>query len=301
MPIKKNKIKPLNILVLGANGMLVHSVYSTLSEDANFKVFGTIRNPSSTKFYTSKLAKNLIPNIDVENYESLIGAFITANPDVVINCVGIIKQLSDSEDALKTVPINTLLPHRLALLSKIFKSRLILVSTDCVFSGEKGDYLETDYPDCKDLYGRSKLLGEITNQKNVLTIRTSIIGHELRGGLSLVDWFLSQKKSVHGFSNAIFSGLPTNELAKIIKVIIMKHKNLFGLYHIAAQPISKFDLLQLIAKIYGLKTKIIKSDAFKINRSLNHGKFSIATGYKPKNWELLIRELKRSSDHRQKI
>jgi dTDP-4-dehydrorhamnose reductase len=282
----------MNILIFGATGMLGHAIFRVLSNDKRLKVFGTIRSESSKNLFPAELSDNLISNIDVESDERLKSAFEISQPDVVINCIGIIKQLSDAKDVLKSIPINTLLPHRIALLAKNFNSRLILVSTDCVFSGAKGNYLETDFPDCDDLYGRSKLLGEIVDNENVLTIRTSLIGHELRGGHSLVNWFLSQSSSAQGYTQAIFSGLPTNELAKIILDCIIQWPNLYGLYHVSANPINKYDLLDLIAKVYKKDITISKNKAVKIDRSLDHTKFSMATGYKAQNWDMLIASMK---------
>jgi dTDP-4-dehydrorhamnose reductase len=282
----------MNILIFGATGMLGHAVFRVLSNDKRLKVFGTVRSESSKNLFPAELSDNLISNIDVESDDCLKSAFEISKPDVVINCIGIIKQLSDAKDVLKSIPINTLLPHRIALLAKNFNSRLILISTDCVFSGAKGNYLETDFPDCDDLYGRSKLLGEIVDNENVLTIRTSLIGHELRGGHSLVNWFLSQSSSAQGYTQAIFSGLPTNELAKIILDCIIQWPNLYGLYHVSANPINKYDLLDLIAKVYKKDITISKNKAVKIDRSLDHTKFSMATGYKAQNWDMLIASMK---------
>lgn len=281
----------MNILIFGATGMLGHAVFQVLSSDKRLKVFGTIRSESSKKLFSPELADNLIPNIDIENDDCLKKAFEISQPHVVINCIGIIKQLTDAKDVLKTIPINTLLPHRLAALSKKFGSKLILVSTDCVFSGKKGNYFETDLPDCEDLYGRSKLLGEITDNDEVLTIRTSIIGHELRGGHSLVNWFLSQTGSVQGYTNAIFSGLPTNELAKIILDCIIQWPELHGLYHVSANPINKYDLLSLVANIYNKNIKITKLEEVQIDRSLSFKKFQQATGYQPQDWPALIKSM----------
>lgn len=286
----------MNILIFGATGMLGHAVFQVLSSDKRLKVFGTIRSESSKKLFSPALADNLIPNIDIESDDCLKKAFEISRPEVVINCIGIIKQLSDAKDVLKTIPINTLLPHRLAALSKDFGSRLILVSTDCVFSGAKGNYLETDFPDCDDLYGRSKLLGEITDNDRVLTIRTSIIGHELRGGHSLVNWFLSQSGSAQGYTKAIFSGLPTNELAKIILDCIIQWPNLHGLYHVSANPINKYELLKLISKTYGKSIDIIKNEVIKIDRSLDHHKFQKATKYQAQDWPALIESMKQFHD-----
>jgi dTDP-4-dehydrorhamnose reductase len=282
----------MNILIFGATGMLGHAVFQVLSMDKRLTVFGTIRSEVSKNLFSTTLAQNLIPNIDIESDDCLKKAFEISQPDVVINCIGIIKQLSDAKDVLKTVPVNTLLPHRLAALSKELGSRLILVSTDCVFSGNKGNYVETDFPNCDDLYGRSKLLGEIVDNDKVLTIRTSIIGHELRGGHSLINWFLNQSGSTQGYTKAIFSGLPTNELAKIILDCITNWPSLHGLYHVSANPINKYELLSLIAKIYGKNIQINKSDKVQIDRSLSHLKFKQATGYKTKDWPTLIESMR---------
>lgn len=286
----------MNILIFGATGMLGHAVFRVLSSDKRLKVFGTIRSESSKNLFPTALADNLISNIDIESDSCLKNAFKISQPDVVINCIGIIKQLSDAKDVLKTIPINTLLPHRLAELSKEFGSRLILVSTDCVFSGNKGNYLETDFPDCDDLYGRSKLLGEIADNDKVLTIRTSIIGPELRGGHSLVNWFLSQSGSAQGYKKAIFSGLPTNALADIILDCIIHWRNLHGLYHVSANPINKYELLRLISKTYGKHIDIIQNDKVQIDRSLNHHKFQKATKYQAQDWPTLIESMKKFHD-----
>lgn len=278
----------MNILVLGATGMLGNAVFRVLSSDKRFKVFGTMREDSYKRYFPINALNNLITNIDAENIENLKSAFEISKPEVVINCIGVIKQLSAAKSALSTIPLNSLLPHRLALISQQYSARLILISTDCVFSGKKGSYKESDFPDCDDLYGRSKLLGEIIDIPNVLTIRTSIIGHELKGDYSLVNWFLNSENAVNGYSNAFFSGLPNNELATVIKDIILQYPELFGLYHISGNRISKYELLKLIASTYQIKTNIIESKEVHIDRSLNHQKFSSVTNYTPKKWSELI-------------
>lgn len=278
----------MNILIFGATGMLGHAVFRVLSNDRRFNVFGTIRDTSLKKYFPINTLNNLITDIDAEDSENLKNAFDISKPAVVINCIGVIKQLSSAKNALETIPLNTLLPHRLAFMCQKYSARLILISTDCVFSGKRGNYGESDTPDCDDLYGRSKLLGEIVDLPNTLTIRTSIIGHELKGGHSLVNWFLNSGNSVKGYSNAFFSGLPTNELAVVLKDIIIRYPELFGLYHVGGDRISKYDLLKLIATIYQIDIGIIESKEVNIDRSLNHQKFSSATNYKPKKWPELI-------------
>jgi len=279
------------ILILGATGMLGHTLLRKLSQDPRLKVFGTTRTKTTKSLFPIELSKKIFTNVNVENDKYLLKLFNKVKPDVVINCVGLIKQIESSEDPLQAIPINALLPHRLTYLTKQVKARLILMSTDCVFSGKKGNYKETDKTDCNDLYGQSKLLGEITDQSHVLTIRTSIIGHELRGGHSLIHWFLKQKNSVAGYINAIYSGLPTVELANIIQTIVLPSNKLSGLYQISADPISKYDLLKLVSKIYNKKIRINKVSTPKINRSLSYSKFKRKTGYKPKSWPLLIEEM----------
>ena len=283
--------KRSTILILGATGMLGHTLFKSLSQDSRLHVYGTARQKTAKTLFSKALAKQILTNVDVEDDRSLIATFQKVKPDVIINCIGLIKQISAASDTLQAIPLNTLLPHRLAYLCKQISARLILMSTDCVFSGKKGNYKESDRPDCTDLYGQSKLLGEILDQEHVLTIRTSIIGHELRGGHSLVNWFLKQKGSVAGYTQAIYSGLPTIELARIIRELILPKPKLSGLYQIASEPISKFDLLSLIAKTYQKKISITKTNIPKINRSLSYAKFKKQTGYKPKSWEKLVLEM----------
>ena len=271
--------------------MLGHTLFGALSADKSLTVYGTVRNPKSKKLFPAGLAKRIIDNIDLTDSQCLSAVLKKIKPQVVINCAGLIKQVASSNEILEVIPINTILPHTLAQMTKACDARLILVSTDCVFSGKKGSYAETDIADCADLYGQSKLLGEVSNEKHVLTIRTSIIGHELRGEHSLVSWFLKQKGSAKGYTKAIYSGLPTIELARIIRELILPKPKLSGLYHIASEPISKFDLLELIAKIYRKKITLSKSATPKINRSLNCERFQKATGYRPKSWQRLIEEM----------
>jgi dTDP-4-dehydrorhamnose reductase len=279
------------VLILGATGMLGHTLFKGLSQDSKLQVFGTARQKTAKSLFPKELAKKILTDVDLQNDQSLLKLFNKVKPNVVINCVGLIKQIGASKDVLQAIPINTLLPHRLAYLTKQIKARLILMSTDCVFSGKKGTYKETDKPDCTDLYGQSKMLGEVIDQPHVLTIRTSIIGHELQGGHSLVNWFLKQKGSAAGYSKAIYSGLPTVTLANIIHDLILPNPKLSGLYQIASEPISKYDLLSLIAKTYGKKITLTKTSLPRIDRSLSYAKFKKKTGYKPKPWDQLITEM----------
>jgi dTDP-4-dehydrorhamnose reductase len=278
------------VLVLGATGMLGTAVVRVLSESSNLVVFGTVRTESSKRFFNEAIAKNLLAGVDVEQQDSLEQAFNIARPNIVINCVGLIKQLSGVADPLQVIPINALLPHRLAYLCKDISARLIHISTDCVFDGSRGRYRETDSFDAKDLYGISKYLGEVS-YAHTITLRTSIIGHELQSAHSLVSWFLSQEAKCKGYKKAIFSGLPTVVLAQIIRDVVIPHKKLSGIYHIAAQPINKFDLLTLISEIYRKSIQIIADENVVINRSLNATKFHDVTGYVVPEWPELVRTM----------
>ncbi len=277
----------MRILVLGASGMLGNAMVRMLSEKTDWQVHGTVRTESSKRFFQETIAKNLIAGVDVEQQDSLTQAFIFTRPDAVINCIGLVKQLAEADDPLAAIPINALLPHRLARLCDVAHARLVHMSTDCVFSGAKGMYTEADMPDAQDLYGRSKYLGEV-DYPHAITLRTSIIGHELSGAHSLLGWFLAQQGTVKGFRRAIFSGLPTVEIARIIRDHVIPCPDLHGLYHVAAEPINKFDLLTLVAKAYGKTIEITPDDNLVIDRSLNSARFREATGFNPPPWAQLV-------------
>ena len=281
----------MRILILGTTGMLGNTLFRYLSADHENVVFGTIRRAQPPIVFP-EIATNqqIIASILVEDEQALKSAFSISRPDVIINCIGVVKQLTSAEDPLISIPINALLPHRLARLATMHDARLVHISTDCVFSGNRGNYRESDIPDATDLYGRSKLLGELYSPHTV-TLRTSIIGHELTTKHGLLEWFLSQGDSVSGYSHAIFSGLPTVELARVIKEHVIPNKSLAGLYHVATAPISKLELLRLIANIYGKATKIVPSDKIVIDRSLNASRFDSATGYSAPGWPLLIENM----------
>jgi dTDP-4-dehydrorhamnose reductase len=280
----------MKILVLGVTGMLGNAVFRVLSENSDSLVFGTARSERARQYFPKEQSNRLIIGVYVENNDSLVRSFASVRPDVVINCVGLVKQLADGNNPLQAVPINTLLPHRLAALCKATGARLVHISTDCVFSGSKGNYLESDFPDANDLYGRSKLLGEV-DYPHAITLRTSIIGHELTGQRSLVCWFLAQQKSVKGFTKAVFSGLPTVELARVVRDVVLPRPELHGLYHVAAQPINKFDLLNLVAAVYGASIEITPDDSLVIDRSLNADRFKEVTGYIAPDWPALVQRM----------
>lgn len=278
----------MRILVLGASGMLGNAVLRVMDEKQDWEVFGTVRSNSVSRFFSDRIAKRLIAGCDVGDHDALVKVFAQVRPDVVINCIGLIKQLVDADDPLQAIPINSLLPHRLAGLCALVGARLVHMSTDCVFSGIKGGYSENDSSDAKDLYGKSKFLGEV-DYPHAITLRTSIIGHELQSAHGLIDWFLSQQDRCKGYNKAIFSGLPTVALAQIIRDIVIPNPNLSGVYHVAAEPISKYDLLRLVANVYGKSIDIEPDDQLVIDRSLNADRFRQATGYEAPDWPELIK------------
>ncbi|MCW7503750.1 dTDP-4-dehydrorhamnose reductase family protein [Leptospira paudalimensis] len=278
------------ILILGVSGMLGSALFKILKE-LDYEVFGTVRSTNYKNFFNDSELEKIITNIDVQNHDDLVSLFGEIKPTVVINCVGVIKQKSSAKEPLVVIPINSLLPHKLSNLCFLVGARLILISTDCVFNGEDGNYLESDVTNAVDLYGVSKALGEIRDQGHVVTIRTSIIGHEINSNRSLLDWFLNSNTSVKGYQHAIFSGLPTNELAKVIGEYVIPNLKLKGLYHVSVDPIAKYNLLSLVKEIYSKDIEITPSDDVKINRSLNSDKFKSETGYIPPNWKELIKSL----------
>lgn len=276
----------MRVLVFGAGGMLGHKLMQVLG--TGHEVFGTVRdNVDGLDPFAA--VESLIPRVTVEDVESVRYAIEKVRPDVVVNAIGIIKQLPDSTNVITTLTVNSIFPHRLAELSSEFGFRLITISTDCVFSGSRGNYSEADVPDAPDLYGKSKNLGETTGD-NCLTIRSSIIGHELGSAHSLVDWFLSNRGGkVKGFANAIYSGFPTVVFAAIIDNLIRNHPKLSGLYHVSSEPINKFDLLKMIDEEYAANIEIDRDEEFTIDRSLDSTKFRTETGFAPASWSEMIK------------
>ena len=267
--------------------MLGNAVLRLFSQSSGYEVFGSVRSSAARRLLPDHVHPNLINGVDVENVDSLMRLFDIARPNVVINCVGLVKQLAQADDPLVAIPLNALLPHRIARLCAVVGARFVHMSTDCVFSGAQGMYMESDVPDAKDLYGLSKLLGEV-DYPHAITLRTSIIGHELDGARSLVDWFLAQEGSVRGFKRAIFSGLPTVEVARVIRDYVIPNPGLSGLYHLSAAPINKFDLLTLVAATYGKSIDINIDEQLVIDRSLDSSRFRQITGYEPKSWPELV-------------
>lgn len=275
------------VLVLGGNGMLGHKLVQVFSK--KFDVWTTFREDFNNyqRFGIFNRDKSVC-GVDAENIESVKSAIDFIKPEVIINAIGVIKQLPSSNNVVKTLTVNSILPHLIADFAQSGKYRFIEISTDCVFSGKKGNYSENDATDAYDLYGKSKQLGEVTGE-NCLTIRTSIIGRELLSANSLVDWFLSNRgKTVKGYKKAIYSGFPTIVLAEILSEIINKHLNLNGLYHISSNPINKYELLCLIREAYKADIEIEPFEEFSSDKSLNSDKFRQETNFSPDTWQNMI-------------
>ena len=273
--------------------MLGHTLLTDFSTKTDrYDVYGTVRNSDGLEeWLPQNLSNRVFTQVDAFRYDSIVKIFGEVRPNVVINCIGIIKQLGAAKDPLVSIPINALFPHQLAALCQAVGARLIHISTDCVFSGRQGNYREGDNPDPLDLYGRTKLLGEVSGP-GCLTLRTSIIGRELKTQSGLIEWFLSQEgKTVKGFAEAIYSGFTTKVLADIIMMLIEKHPEMSGLWHVSSDQISKYDLLQLVKQTFKLDITIKKDETFICNRSLNSSRFRAAVDYTPPTWQEMITQL----------
>ncbi len=280
----------MNVLVIGATGMLGYNLFKNLSDVEHLNVYGTVRSIKGKENFFNNHEKYLFKGVDVNNLTTVESVLKELKPTVVINCIGLIKQHSISNQHVNAVAINSLLPHQLASMCDKYICKLIHFSTDCIFDGKKGLYTENDIPDAQDLYGRSKCLGEVDYAPH-LTIRTSIIGHELDSAVSLVDWFLSQKNKTKGFSKAIFSGLPTCVIAKLLAESILPKPEITGLFHLSVDPIDKFSLLKLVSTIYNKEIEIEESTELTIDRSLNSERLRNLIDFKVPTWETLITDM----------
>jgi dTDP-4-dehydrorhamnose reductase len=276
----------MRVLILGGTGMLGHKLVQVLSD--RFEIWATVRGRPEAHSLFGLFGGRIIGGVEATNMDRVVDAFARSRPNAVINCIGIVKQLEQSRDPLTSISLNSLFPHRLAAVCRAAGARMIHISTDCVFSGSKGNYAEDDIPDAEDLYGRTKLLGEATGP-GCLTIRTSIIGQGLRPGSALIDWFTSQRgKTVQGYARAIYSGFTTQVLGEIIGDVLERHSDLTGLWHVSSDPISKYDLLGLVNEAFTLGITIERDESFVCDRSLDSRRFRDATGCQPPTWPDMI-------------
>ena len=279
------------LLIIGVGGMLGNALYRYFDERTNNRTFGLLRNKKKILNFFNKFNSEKIIEKDFFDLDNLDQILSDLSPNIIFNCIGIVKQNPLSNDPLSSIRVNSIFPHLLNKLSLKFNFRLIHFSTDCVFSGLQGNYLETDFADANDIYGRSKFLGEISNNGNI-TIRTSFIGKELGTNRALLNWFLSQKGKIKGYKNAIYSGLTTLEVARVLDKYVIPNPNLKGLYHLSADNINKYSLLSLLNEVYKKDLFIEEDLNIRIDRSLNSNKFRKETGYKPLKWEKAIQEMR---------
>ena len=280
----------MKVLIFGVTGMLGSCMYKYFSNLNEFRVIGVLRNVNKKSFFNENPNSRLINFDNYNNFPKLEKFIKNMQPDYVINCLGVIKQKINETNPETTLFINSYLPHLIDKLSSIHNFKLIHFSTDCVFDGHAGLYKEDDIPLPQDFYGLSKLLGELET-KNTLTIRTSIIGHELESTYSLVNWFLSSRNSVQGFTNAIYSGFPSVEIARIIHKFIIPNKSLSGIYNLSSNPISKYELLKIISKQYKHNIDIVSDETVVIDRSLDATLFNMKTKYVCPSWPKLIQDM----------
>jgi dTDP-4-dehydrorhamnose reductase len=275
-------------LVLGGSGMLGHKLCQILSAD--FDVSATFRTDGVQlpELYGSTRP---IGGVDALAFDTVAGAVEMARPDVVVNAIGIVKQRAAALDPVPSISVNSLFPHRLAALCTASHARLIHFSTDCVFSGRRGNYTESDEPDPVDLYGRSKLLGEVAGP-GMLTIRTSIIGRELENMTGLLEWFLSRAGTrVPGYAKVIWSGVTTNFTAAVVGKLARTRSDVSGVFNLSGPPLSKYELLRRLNEVFGTATTVERDETVVSDRSLNSDRFWSRTGLKQPNWDDMLSAL----------
>jgi len=280
----------MRTLILGGGGMLGHKLWQAFRgrDDVWVTLRGDAGRYDRLGLFTGDRS---IGGVDAEDFDTVVRACETIRPRVVINCIGVIKQLEAASDPLVSLTINALLPHRLSALCREIGARLIHFSTDCVFSGRTGHYTESDQPDAGDLYGRTKLLGEVAGPGN-LTLRTSIIGREIATSSGLTEWFLSHRGGrVAGYREVRFSGLTTLALSALVVDVIDHHPNLTGLYHVAAAPIAKYDLLCRLNDRFAAGVAIEANDDVHLDRTLDGTRFRTATGYIAPDWNDMLDDM----------
>ena len=287
---RRREALTLRILILGGDGMLGHRLLAHLQKNHETKV--TLhRDLAAYEPYGLFTRDNSYAGVEAQDADRMLEVVADFRPEAVVNALGIVKQRGAAKEAIPSLEINALLPHRLALLCKAVGARLVHVSTDCVFSGRKGGYTEGDVPDPLDLYGRTKLLGEVS-EPGCVTLRTSIIGLELSRRTGLIEWFLSQRGEIRGFTKAIYTGLTTAEMSRVIERVLIEHRALSGVWQVASEPINKHDLLVRFSEILGRDDiSIVPDDAVRIDRSLSPVAFEEATGYHAPGWNEMLEEL----------
>lgn len=279
----------MKILVLGADGMLGHQLVASMRD--RYEVAGTVRLAGHAYAPVAEsLPDTLFGGVDIRDFSLVLNAIDVFKPDAVVNAVGIVKQRKEANDAIESIVINSLLPHRLSELCSLEGIRMVHLSTDCVFSGLLGNYADNALHDARDLYGRSKSMGEVEGA-GTITLRTSIIGLELARKASLIEWFLAQKGQIRGFTKAIYSGFTTLEMARIIEAVLTTSKAVSGIYNVSSSPISKFTLLSELNDRLGHPLVIQSDDSFECDRTLDSTEFKQQFDYQPPSWDRMLDEL----------
>ena len=276
----------MRVLILGGTGMLGHKLYQHLDD-----AFVTVRSqPRDLQRLGLYCPDQIVAGVQATDIGSVERAIDRVGPDAVVNCIGIVKQHPLASDPAACTAINAEFPHLAARACRERGVRFVHVSTDCVFDGQKGNYNEQDSPNATDIYGQTKALGEVTGK--ALTLRTSIVGREIANGTGFVEWFLSNRGgSVKGFTNAVFSGVTTQELSRVIANVLHDHPTLTGLYHVASTPIDKCSLAKLLNERFETKTAIEPDGALRLDRSLDGALFCERTGYVAPAWTAMAAEM----------
>ena len=280
----------MRLVILGGTGMLGHTLWERLSQrfpDTYTTIRKGIRDYGNGRLFESD---RVIDHIDVIDFRMLEGALRVIKPDVILNCIGMTKRREEPQNPIPSIILNAMLPHKLAKLAADVNAKLIHFSTDCVFDGRTGRYSDDAPTNATDLYGRTKALGEVAGN-NVLTLRSSFIGKEMREGTELLEWFLTQKGVVCGFKNAIYTGLTTLELCRVIEKLLLDYPYASGLYNVSSEPINKFDLLRLIGQKMHRSVEIIPDESFHCDRSLDSARFRRDFAYTPPTWTKMVEEL----------
>ena len=281
----------MRILILGGTGMLGHQLFKHLSSRFT-DTYATIRQSYSSYKLLDKQFDNarIIECVDVTDLPVLTGIMKCVRADVILNCIGVTKRRKEANEAIHAITLNAMLPHMLAEWGRNNAAKVINFSTDCVFDGKVGNYVDDSATNATDLYGKTKAIGEIHGE-NALTLRSSFIGKELDGGTELFEWFLAQTGTVKGFKNAIYSGLTTLELSRVIEKILVQHPGASGIYNVSSDPISKYELLVLIRDKLHLNIEVLPDENMICDRSLNSSKFRQEFNYVPPGWQAMIDEL----------
>jgi len=283
----------MRILILGGNGMIGHKMYHIISKihnDTWVTLRKSLRSYSYSEIYNPE---KVIDNVDLINFQIISNQLNKINPDIIINACGI--TIRRGIDILKSnsIILNSALPHFLNEWVTSNNKRLIHFSTDCVFTGAKGDYLDNDNKDALDLYGSTKSMGEVFDSKYAITLRGSMIGSELENKTELFEWFLKQNnKTIKGFNKVIYSGITTTKMAEIVLILINQYPNLNGIYNISSKPISKFELLKLWNDYFDINANIEIDNSYTSNKNLISNNFYKTISMKQPDWIELSSQLK---------